>query len=504
MYLSKRHPWVLSTWGKISMRLIKIMRGFRIGILTMLTSSVLTGCAVGPDYKKPEVAVPESFHGTGEDASSVSPAALIKWWAVFNDSILNSLIEKSVNSNLDLRIAEARIKEVRASRGLVDSDRWPKINASGSFTENRISENTPQGKRSKTSGSIEYDLYQAGFDASWEIDLFGSVRRAVEAASADIDASAEARRAVLATLLGDVARNYLELRGTQRQIRITSENLKVQEETLKLIQERYKAGLSSYLDVTRAEAQVAAAAAQIPALERSIKQASHRLSVLSGQEPGALWSELSKEATVSVPSSRIAAGIPVDLLRRRPDIRRAERDIAAASARIGVAAADLLPRFSLSGSFGWQADNADDTSSSASRFWSFGPAIRWPLFTAGRIMANIKVQDARYEQALAHYEQTVLIALEDVENSLVALSIEQARMKSLAQAAEATRQSVTMARELYSKGLIDFLNVLDAERSLLSSESQLAVSETALSTNLVALYKALGGGWEEELPDKKY
>ena len=349
------------------------------------------------------------------------------------------------------------------------------------------------------SGGVEYDQFQAGFDASWEIDLFGGVSRAAEAADADISASVEGRRSVFVTLLGDVARSYIDLRGLQRQVAITNANIKSQEETLELIRLRYKAGLNSYLDVVRAEALVATTKSQLPSLERSLRQTAHRLSVLSGREPGALWEELSKESTVPIASSKIVAGLPSELLLRRPDLRRAERELAAASARIGVAKADLFPRFSLTGSFGLQSADAKDLGASSSQFWSFGPSVRLPLFTAGRTRANIRVQDARYEQALVRYEQSFFTALEDVENSLVAYSREQARREALAEASRASRDAVAMATELYSKGLIDFLNVLEAERSLFDSESRLVQSEAAVSSNLVALYKALGGGWESEI-----
>ncbi len=295
----------------------------------------------------------------------------------------------------------------------------------------------------------------------------------------------------------------MEFRGVQRQVAITNENIKSQQETLELIKLRYKAGLNSYLDVARADALVATTRSQIPSLERSLKQASHRLSVLTGQEPGALWSELSKELPVPVASQKIITGLPSELLLRRPDLRRAERELASASARIGVAKADLFPRFSLTGSFGLQSAEAKDLGAASSQFWSFGPAVRLPLFTAGRTRANIRVQDARYDHALVRYEQSILVALEDVENSLVAYSREEARRMSLAEASKSNREAVAMAMELYSKGLIDFLNVLEAERQLFASESELVRSEAAVSSNLVALYKALGGGWESETKPAK-
>jgi NodT family efflux transporter outer membrane factor (OMF) lipoprotein len=340
------------------------------------------------------------------------------------------------------------------------------------------------------------DLFQIGFDARWELDLFGGVRRAVEAAEADIDTALAEHQAVLVTLLGEVARNYLELRGAQAQLAITRDNLAAQQDTLDLSRIRFQAGLSSDLDVARAEAQVATTAAQIPTLERQTRQAIHRLGVLLGQGPGTLMAALSSTAPVPPPPPEVAVGLPAALLQRRSDIRRAERALAAATARIGVATADLYPRLALTGMLGLQSMQLSDLSQTASQFWAFGPSIRWPLFDAGRIRANIRVHDARQEQALIRYEQTVLTALEEVENALVAYRQEQVRQRSLAAAMAAHRRAVTLANELYTKGLSDFLTVLEAQRSLLAAESQLVQSNAALASHVVALYKALGGGWE--------
>ncbi len=459
----------------------------------LFVASWLFGCAVGPDYRKPDVDIPPSFN---EPQDNQDISAITRWWAAFNDPVLNSLIEQAVASNLDLRIAEARITEVRALYGITDSDYWPKLNAAGSYTRSRTSENAQQGKRAGIPGGTTYNLFQAGFDASWEIDLFGSVRRAVEAADAEVEASVESRRSVLVTLLGDVARQYIELRGLQQQLTVASENIRSQRETLDLTTARYNAGLSAYLDVARAEAQLMSTKSQLPLIEKALKQTSHKIAVLLGKKPGAVWPELSKQTPVPVPSQKITAGLPSDLLLRRPDIRRAEKEVAAASARIGVAVADLFPRFSLTGSFGLQSGDVKDLDSASSRFWSMGPAVRWPIFSGGRVIANIKVQDARYQQTLVRYEQTILTALEDVENALVAYKREDVRREALSESVASNRQVFAMTNELYAKGLIDFLNVLDAERTLLSSENQLVQSETAVSVNIVALYKALGGGWE--------
>jgi NodT family efflux transporter outer membrane factor (OMF) lipoprotein len=343
---------------------------------------------------------------------------------------------------------------------------------------------------------LERDLFKTGFDASWEIDLFGGVRRSVEAGDANIDASVENRRDTLVTLLGDVAKNYIDLRGFQHRLAVAQSNLKSQQESLELTKVRFQAGLASDFDVARAEAQVNTTAAQIPTLESSLKQAAYRLDLLLGLEPGALSMELSNDAPIPALPPEVLMGLPSELLRRRPDIRRAERQLAAATAQMGAATADLFPRFSLTGSGGLQSFSASDWFTSGSRFWSVGPAVRWPIFDAGRIRANIEVRNAQQEQALRQYEKAVLSALQEVENSLVNYSKEQARYQSLVEAVAANRRAVEMANELYVRGLSDFLNVLDAQRSLLSSENDLAQSEATMASNLVSLYKALGGGWE--------
>jgi NodT family efflux transporter outer membrane factor (OMF) lipoprotein len=426
-------------------------------------------------------------------------ADLTRWWTSFNDPLLDSLVERAVQSNLDLRLAEARVREARALRGVTAAGAWPALDLSASYTRSRTSENAfSQGGQPGGIAGDPQSLYKTGFDASWEIDLFGGVRRRVEAADADIEASVEDRRATLVTLLGDVAKNYIDLRGFEHRLAVAQANLKVQQDTLHLTKVRFEAGLSSDLEVAQAEAQVNTTAAQIPALESLLKQAGHRLAVLLGREPGALSDELSGQGKIPALPSEVLIGLPSELLERRPDIRRAERQLAAATAEIGAATADLFPRFFLTGAGGLQSISAGDWFGGGSRFWSVGPTIRWPLFDAGRIRANIEVRNARQEQALRQYEKTILTALEDVENALVNYYREQARHRLLADAVTANRRAVEMANELYLNGLNDFLNVLDTQRSLLASENDLAQSEAAMAANLVSLYKALGGGWETD------
>jgi NodT family efflux transporter outer membrane factor (OMF) lipoprotein len=475
----------------------------------------VAGCTVGPNFKRPEPKAPDHF---GE-APATKTVDVAHWWTTFNDPMLNSLVDRAVAANLDLRLATARIRESRAQRGVVGADLWPDVNLGGSYNHSRGSENAfgfDSGSFNNGGGTggggtgnpgvgnfaapgQEQDLYQVGFDANWELDVFGRVRRSIEAAEGDTAAAIEDRRDTLVTLLAEVARNYVELRSFQRRLVISKDNLKSQQDTLDLTRAKFKAQIISELDVSRSEAQVASTASQVPSLESQRNQAAHRLAVLLGQQPRALLDELLAPAdAAAIPSGPpdVPPGIPSDVLRRRPDVRRSERELAAATARIGVATADLFPRFSLTGSLGLQSQSFNDLGDYSSRFYSIGPSVSWPIFDAGRIRSNINVQNARQEQAVVRYEQSVLAALEDVENALVGYGKEQQRREQLKRAADANRRSVEMARQLYDRGLTAFLDVLEAQRNLFISEDALVQSEATVSTNLVALYKALGGGWE--------
>jgi len=481
----------------------RIRRAAALRAAVAVLALLMAGCTVGPDYRRPDTPVPAMWSEARYDGIDTRPADLARWWEEFNDSVLTRLVLRAAGSNLDLRTAEARIREARALRRVAESGAWPTVDVSGSYSRSRTSENAIAPSSQGSGGSPFFrgsnngqDLFRSGFDSSWEIDVFGGVRRSVESADATVEASIEDRRDVLVTLLGDIARNYIDLRGFQRRLAVAQNNLKAQQESLEITRVRFQAGLANYLQVSQAEAQVNTTAAEIPALEALSKQAAHRLDVLLGLQPGVLSAELSTEAPIPALPPQAHVGLPSELLRRRPDIRRAERQLAAASAEVGVATADLYPKFSLSGVFGVTSISASDWFSAPSRFWSIGPTIRWPIFDAGRIRANIEVRNARQEQAFTQYEKTVLTAFEDVENALVSYAKEQVRYRSLMAAVTANRSALAMADELYRNGLIDFLNVLDSQRALYSTESDVAQSEAAMTTNLVALYKALGGGWE--------
>jgi NodT family efflux transporter outer membrane factor (OMF) lipoprotein len=459
------------------------------------------GCNVGPNYRPPTTTMPASFGPlppTSQPsplAAAVTPAA--QWWMLLNDPALDDLIARAVQANYDVRTAVARVREARARRTIVSSQEYPSLDAVGDYSHNRLSQNAaPYNAFKLPHFPWEFNQYQAGFDASWELDVFGGTRRAVQAATADLEATIEGQRGVVLSVLAEVARNYVELRGYQQELIIARQNLQTQRQTLQLTLDRRKVGEATQLDVSRASAQVSSTEATLPQLARQEWQAMYRLSVLLGQQPGDLVDSLSAAAAIPVPPEQVATGLPAELLRRRPDIRQAERQLAAATARIGQAKADLYPQFALNGSFAWQSSDTHNLFDSPSRSWTVGPSVRWPVFDAGRIRANIKIRTAQQEQAMMSYEQTVLRAMEEVQDALVSFNTEQERRKSLQDAVRASQESVDLARELYRQGLSDFLSVLDAQRQLFQSQEALVLSDRALTTSLVALYKALGGGWE--------
>lgn len=470
---------------------------FRLLLTVCVIAMMITGlacCTVGPDFVKPKPQVPHNWAEAPKGETSGKQPDLSTWWTIFRDPELNSLIDRAAESNLDLQIAEARIREARAQRIVTASAAYPEINASGLYSRSRTSENANTSRASAVPGGT--NLFQVGFDAGWEIDVFGGVRRAVEAATADIGATVENRRDVQVTLFAEVARNYLEVRGSQIRLGVAEKNIFTQRQALEIAKARYEAGLSSELDVAQAQAQLATTEAGVPALETTMRTAIHQIGILLGRSPAGLIDELLPIRPIPVGPPTIPAGLPSELLRRRPDIRRAEQELAGATARIGVATANLFPRFFLTGLVGQSSVSSSDFLQASSRYWAVGPTIDWPVFTAGRLRAQVQVQNEKQEQAAIRYEKTVLTALKDVEDALVAYSKEQATRDSLIQAVKANRQATEIANELYTRGLVDFLNVLVTERAQYNAEDALAQSAQRVSSNLVVLFKALGGGWE--------
>nr|HDM99857.1 efflux transporter outer membrane subunit [Deltaproteobacteria bacterium] len=471
----------------------------RLTVSVFVATLACAGCAaVGPDYVPPETAVPEAWHThlpPGLFAEEGCKETLTRWWSTLSDPVLEDLIETAVMENLDVKEARARVREARARRGISKADLFPAVDAGGSVRLSRSSEETGSGGERK--------LYAVDFDAAWELDIFGGRRRALEAAEADLHASEEDLRDVLVSLLAEVALNYIEVRSFQTRLSIAMASLDTQQETFNITQWRVEAGLTTQLDLEQATYNLAQTQSKIPGFEIGLEQAKNRLAVLLAKPPGFLEDILDKPQAIPVAPLEIAFRVPAEVLRRRPDIRRAERNLAAYSALVGVATAELYPKFSLLGSIGLEALSSDSLFSAGSRTHSIGPSITWSLFDAGAIRNNIEVQSALQEQAFIQYEATVLTAFEEVENALIAYAEEQNRRESLDLACRAARKAVDLAQNQYVSGLIDFNTLLDAQRSLLSFQDQLAVSEGDAIANLITLYKVLGGGWSSFEPERK-
>ncbi len=462
---------------------------------------LFSGCKVGPDYVRPESSIPDQWHEKAVQGLEDGSANLQTWWVVFNDPILEDLIGRSRAENLDLQIAYFRIMESRALLGVTSGEYWPNVDAAGFYSRSRPSEN---GLLAPAVGnSDQTNLHSTGVDATWEIDMFGRIGRSVESAQASMQASVEDFRDVLVSLYSEVAQSYIGLRSLQTRIRYAQNNIILQRGTLELTQNRREAGLVPQLDVEQAKLVLASTEAVIPQLSQLESQSIHRLSVLLGQPPAALYEELSTAADVPDVPEQVAAALPAELLRQRPDIRRAERVLAAQTAEIGVATAGLYPIFSLSGTFALQSQQISDVGDWGSRAWGFGPAMRWNIFDGNRVRSSIKVQEARTEQAMIDYERTVLLALEDVENAMVSFEREKERFADLHRSVAAAQESVKLVGILYENGLTDFQNVLDMQRSLTAQQDRMATSEGVVANNLVRIYSALGGGWSEEQIEEK-
>ena len=572
---------------------------FCLGLLVL----GLCGCRVGPDYRRPQTPVPDEWSGMQAGAVATRPAgpeipehwfastqpasptsqpgapalessvpitepAVVAWWAGLQDPVLDGLIARAAEANLNLRIATARVLQARAQRDIAIAAYWPQVNFSDLYDYRgsslnagpdikaprgpltglptidvvpgappivqvvpaRIGPLSSGGGRSpsvsiqpgifNTAGGStppfavlsppsltpgaevprQQNLFQAGFDAAWEIDVFGGIYRSVEAATAALEAAEWDRRDVLITLLSDVALNYVQLRGSQRRLQIAYQNIVTQQEAVRVTRARYEAGFTGELDVAQAQAQLSTTESQLPVLQTAIQQSIYQLSVLLALPPGALLEELRAPELIPAAPPVVPVGLPSDLLRRRPDVRSAERQLASATAQVGVAVAELFPVFALTGSFGTATSDFRHILDSGSLFWSVGPSLAWPIFQGGRLRANVRLQDAIAEQALANYELVILRALQEVDSSLVAYLNEKVRYDSLAEAVVANQRATELSNELYARGLTPFLNVLESQRALFISQDAQAQSQTLAILNLVSLYKALGGGWEPSEP----
>ena len=450
------------------------------------------GCAVGPNYAQPEPEMPDRWHEELARGLAEGQAPLQTWWTTLDDPMLDSLIERAVADNLDLEQAVARVNEARARRGIARGQWFPTLDSLSSYSRRQISE---ESVPLAGVGGNAQNFYSVGLDASWEIDLFGRIRRSTESANASLEASVEDYRDTLVLLLSEVGRAYVDVRTFQQRIDYAESNVRTQQGSLRLTRDRNAAGLVSDLDVRQAEQNLANTQAFIPSLRIGLTQSINRLGVLLGQHPTALRAELETPTPIPSPPSEVLVGLPTELLRQRPDLRSAERQLAAQTAQIGVAKADLYPRLALLGTFAFDALDAAKLFTGDAGAFSFGPSVRWNFFDGGRIRSNVKAQESLTEQALLGYEQTVLLALEDVENAFVAYVQENDRRDYLQRSVTAAGEAVKLVNTLYRTGLTNFQNVLDTERSLFQRQDELAESEGRVTQNLVQIYRALGGGW---------
>ncbi len=472
----------------------------------------LSGCAVGPDYELPVAAVPQLF-GTAALAPAVptTPATtdFVRWWQVLHDPRLNALIERAVAANPDIEIALTRVQESREQQIVVAGAMLPTVGASGTvatgtgsdLTKGRVAQSIRAGDSTTGFRSI---WQMAGFDAGWELDLFGKYRRELEAATDDTEAQMELRNAVLISVIGDVARNYLDIRGLQSQLEIAREDVATAQRTVDLLQTRFNRGLSNELDLTLARRQLATEEARLPELNAAISASESRLAVLLGTYAADVAGAVRGPGKLPRVPERLRAGVPVDLLRRRPDIRAAERQLAAATARIGVATADLFPSVALTAGLGEQQASRQGSTPPLvhNPIWSFGPAAYWPLLDFGRLDALINIEEMRAHEALVSYKKTIIAGVEEVDQAIKQYRLDLQRHKALVEALEASRRAVNLATERFERGVTDFLYVLDAQRQEYALEEQTAVAAEIVVLRYVSFYKALGGGWElyAELP----
>jgi multidrug efflux system outer membrane protein len=456
---------------------------------------VLAGCAaVGPDYQQPEIQTPDAWSETIAAQVELDQAASLQtWWKIFNDPELDDLIERARLANLDLKIAVARID---ASRSLLAGARGGKQPVVTGDAEASIEH--PSDSESLPGGANNIESYQLGLGATWEIDVFGRVRRNIEAAGARYQASVEDYRDVMVSLYADVAQTYIDIRSTQQRIVDVNSNADSMAGSLELATALEASGLASQLDVVQARGNLETTRAIIPLLQISLERSVNRLAVLLGQEAGSLQAEFAETRPLPSVGALMGVGVPAAVLRQRPDIRRAERLLASQSAEVGVATAALYPGFSLAGFFGLQSDSLSDLFKGSSLAWGLQSPVQWNLFNGGVVRSNIDFQDALLQQRLLQYKQQVLKAIEEVENTIAAFNYYQVRIEHLENATNATSEAVDLVLVQYNAGLTDFNNVLITQRDLVSLQDQLTATRANSETALVALYKALGGGWNPE------
>jgi NodT family efflux transporter outer membrane factor (OMF) lipoprotein len=474
--------------------------------ITAVALAALGGCTVGPNYHPPQTAVPVKFdtHVTTRPTiatTAASPVDMTRWWQSLDDPELNSLVLRGIEANLDLQIAVTRLQEARTYQAVVNGGALPVVDASGALAAGTGNNSTkgrvgpPLNAGSNTTGLKEITQV-VGFDAGWELDLFGHYRRELEAAQYETQATAEERNAVLITVIGDVARAYANFRGLQMRLLIAQDNIKIAQQTVDVVQQRYDRGLTNELDLDLAKRELSTLQSNLAPLQAELIASERRLAVLLGEYPGDLEAELERPGQLPRVPDSMQPGIPIDLLRRRPDIREAERQLAAGNAQIGAAVANLFPRVAITAGVGLQGQGLGRTPAVNSFLWSVGPTAYWPLLDFGTLDATIEVQDLQTHELLVNYKRAVLSAVEEVENAISDYDAQQHRLRDLENALQDSQRAVQLASERYNRGIIDFLNVADAERQLYVLQDQYAIAVEDVVIQYIALYKALGGGWE--------
>ena len=472
------------------------VKAFSLALLT------LHGCAaVGPDYREPAIGTPDAWtEKVVQQLSEAPQSSLQSWWTVFDDPLLNELIDRCRMENLDLKVAVSRVRESRAVLAIARGENLPIANAGASASVTKLSDDGVLKQVAPVDGFSSHGLVQLGVDAVWEIDVFGRVRRTIEAAGAGYEASIEDYRDVLVTLYAEVALAYVDIREMQQRIAYAGANAELQRESLALASDRFNNGVSSRLDVVQAESNLEATLATIPSLQKALNQALNRLAVLLGQDAGSLQAQFVATGPLPAPTEAIGIGVPANVLRQRPDIRRAERLLAAQTAEVGVATADLYPRFGLGGFFGFQSRSLSNLLDSSSITYGLSAPVQWNIFSGGRVRGNIEVQNEKTQQRLLQYENKVLKAIEEVENSIMAFNLDRSRRDHLQTAATATKEADELVLVQYNIGLTDFNNVLVTQENLFALQDQLVTAQAQIVVDLIALYKALGGGWNLDQP----
>jgi NodT family efflux transporter outer membrane factor (OMF) lipoprotein len=471
----------------------------------MISAAALAACTVGPDYRAPETPMPAGFAAAAASApTSAAPRPavdLTKWWASLNDAELQSLIERAIKGSPDIEIALARLQEARTAEGVLLGQSLPAAVASGGAgrgTGNDLTRGraTPVLRSAENSNGLKHLTDVVGVESSWDVDLFGFYHREIEASRYDTEAAAAARDAVLISVVADVARAYVDLRGLQTQLAVVRQNIERARRTLEVVGTRFNRGLTNELDVTLAQRQLATLEALVAPLEAQASAAQYVIAVLIGEFPEAVTKELAAPAAIPALPAEIETGLPLDLLRRRPDVREEERRLAGATARIGVATANLFPRLLLTGGAGFQQQGLGVSPTVDKYIWSIGPTAYWPLLDFGTLDALVDVADLQTHEQLVRYKRTILAAVQDVDAAISNYRAQQDRLGNLEHALVASQRAVALANQRYERGLTDFLNVLDAERQGYELEQQYAAAQQTAAEDLVALYKGLGGGWE--------